>query len=152
MNKNVKIENRRALHDYIILETIEAGIELRGSEVKSIRQGNVSLKDSYAAFEKNQLFLHNMHIAQYPGSFEKIDPLRKRRLLLHKNQLRKWQQKVEEKGLTIIPLSLYTNTKGLMKVNLALVRGKKLFDKRRDIKEKEIKRTIEKHKRYMGAK
>lgn len=150
--QTVKIENKKALYEFFVLETIEAGIELKGSEVKSIRRGNVSLRDSYAAFENNQLYLNNMHIAQYPGSFEKIDPLRKRRLLLHKAELRRWQKKVEEKGLTIVPLSLYTNSKGLVKVNLALVKGKRLFDKRRDIKEKEVKRDIERHKRYSGAK
>ncbi|MCM8816039.1 MAG: SsrA-binding protein, partial [Candidatus Omnitrophica bacterium] len=146
------IENKRALHDYIVLETIEAGIELKGPEVKSIRLGNVSLRESYGAFEKGQLYLNNMHVAQYPGSLEKIEPLRKRRLLLHKSQLRKWQKKVEEKGLTIVPLSLYTNTRGLIKVNLALVRGKKLFDKRRDMREREAKKTIERHQKFMGAK
>lgn len=150
-SKQVKIENKKALHDYSVLETLEAGIELKGSEVKSIRQGSVSLRDSYAAFERNELFLNNMHIANYPCSLEKLDPLRKRRLLLHRSQLSKWQRKVEEKGLTIVPLSLYTNERGIIKVNLALVRGKKLFDKRRDIKEKEIKRHIERHKRYSGG-
>ncbi|HOC02253.1 MAG TPA: SsrA-binding protein SmpB [bacterium] len=153
MGHGVKIENKKAFHDYTILETIEAGIELKGPEVKSIRQGSVSMRDSYAAFEnKSQLFLHNMHISQYPGVLEKLDPMRKRRLLLHRNELLRWQKKVEEKGLTIVPLSLYTNKKGKIKVNLALVRGKKLFDKRRDIKEREIKKQIERHKRLRGAK
>jgi len=142
----VKIENRKALHDYTVIETIEAGIELLGPEVKSIRQGSASLRDSYAGFEGNQLYLHKMHIAKYPGTFEKIDPLRKRRLLLHRNQLTKWQRRVEEKGLTIVPLSMYTNEKGIIKINLALVRGKRFFDKRRDIEEKEVKRHIERHK------
>ncbi|MGB9643154.1 MAG: SsrA-binding protein SmpB, partial [Candidatus Ratteibacteria bacterium] len=130
--KQVKIENKKALHDYTIIETIEAGIELKGPEVKSVRQGSVSLRDSYAGFEGNELFLYKMHIAQYPGAFEKINPLRKRKLLLHRSQLARLHRKVEEKGLTIAPLSLYTNNKGLIKVNIALVRGKKLFDKRRD--------------------
>ncbi|HOK80100.1 MAG TPA: SsrA-binding protein [bacterium] len=150
--RQVKIENRKAFHDYAVIETLEAGIELKGPEVKSVRQGSVSLRDSYAGFEGNELFLYKMHIAQYPGALEKIDPLRKRKLLLHRNQLARLQKKVEEKGLTIVPLSLYTNNKGLIKVNIALVRGKKLFDKRRDIKEREIKRHIEGQKRNMGAK
>ncbi|HOJ31473.1 MAG TPA: SsrA-binding protein SmpB [bacterium] len=152
MKKSIKIENRKALHDYAVLETIEAGIELKGPEVKSVRQGSVSLRDSYAGFEKNELFLYKTHISQYPGAFEKIDPLRKRKLLLHRSQLVRLQRKVEEKGLTIVPLSLYTNNKGIIKVNIALVRGKKLFDKRRDIKEKEVKRHIERQKRDTGAK
>jgi len=152
MKQQIKIENKKAFHDYHILEAIEAGIELKGPEVKSIRQGSVSLRDAYAAFDGNQLYLYKMHIAQYPGSFEKIDPMRKRRLLLHKHQLLRWQKRVEEKGLTIVPLSLYTNNKGIIKVNIALVKGKKLFDKRRDIKEKETRRQIERQKRNMGAK
>jgi len=152
MKQNIRIENKKAFHDYLVLETTEAGIELKGPEVKSIRQGSVSLRDSYAAFENNQLFLHNMHIAAYPGTFEHLDPMRKRKLLLHRNELIKWQKKVEEKGLTIVPLSLYTNKKGIIKINLALVRGKKLFDKRRALKEKEITRHIEREKKLRGAK
>ncbi len=152
MRQNIRIENRKALHDYTVVETIEAGIELKGCEVKSIRQGSVSMRDSYATFENKQLFLHNMHIAPYQGGFEKVDPMRKRKLLLHQNELLRWQKKVEEKGLTIVPLSVYTNNKGIIKINLALVRGKRLFDKRRDIKEREVKRHIERQKRLRGAK
>ncbi|MCM8822576.1 MAG: SsrA-binding protein [Candidatus Omnitrophica bacterium] len=152
MKNQIKIENRKAFHDYSVIETIQAGIELLGSEVKSIRNGNVSLRDSYGRFENNQLYLNGMHIAKYPGSFESINPLRKRRLLLHRSQIQRWRRRVEEKGLTIVPLSLYTNEKGIIKLDIALVRGKKFFDKRRDIKEKEVKRHIERHKRYSGAK
>ncbi|MCM8814623.1 MAG: SsrA-binding protein [Candidatus Omnitrophica bacterium] len=152
MKNRVRIENNKAFHDYHVIETIQAGIELLGSEVKSIRNGSVSLRDSYAKFENGELYLHGMHIARYHGSFGNTDPLRKRKLLLHRSQLQRWQRKVEEKGLTIVPLSLYTNDRGLVKLDIALVRGKKVFDKRRDIKEREVKRQIEKHKRYLGAK
>lgn len=140
---NVKIENKKAYHDYEIIEKLEAGIQLKGSEVKSLREGRANLKDSYAKVINGEMFLFNFYIAPYPNSFEKIEPKRKKKLLLHKKQINKWAQKVEEKGLTIVPLSVYFNDRGLAKVELALVKGKKIYDKRKAIKERELKREIE---------
>lgn len=139
----VKIENRKARHDYEILETIEAGIALKGSEVKSLREGRANLKDSYGKVIDNQMYVFNFYISPYPNSFEKINPLRKKKLLLHKKQILKWKQKSEEKGLTIVPLSVYFNENGRAKMELALAKGRKIYDKRKAIKERELKREIE---------
>jgi len=148
----MRFENKRGYYDYEILEKIESGIVLKGSEVKSIREGKVSFKDSYARVENGEVFLYNFYISPYPFSNEKINPLRKRKLLLKKNEIRRLERKVSEKGLTLIPLSVYFNNKGLVKVELALAKGKKLFDKRRELKEREIKRQIERKMKDMGAK
>jgi SsrA-binding protein len=148
----MKIENKKAYHDYEILERIESGIVLKGSEVKSIRDGKVSFKDSYAKVENGEVFLHNFYIAPYPNSCIKLDPLRKRKLLLKKNEIRRLERKVSEKGLTMVPLSVYFNNKGLAKIELGLVKGKKLFDKRKELKEREIERQIQRKMKEMGAK
>jgi len=137
----MEIKNKKAFFDYEILEKFEAGIVLKGPEVKSIRQGSASLKDSFGKIEKGEVYLY-LYIAPYPSSFEKIDPMRKKKLLLHKNQILKLSKKVEEKGLTIVPLSLYFNKKGIAKVEIALVKGKKLYDKRMALKKKEVERDI----------
>ena len=139
----MRIENKKALHDYEILEKVEAGIVLKGAEVKSLRDGRASLKDSYGKVENGEIFLYNFYIAPYPSSFEKIEPLRKKKLLLKKNQIIRLGRKVEEKGLTIIPLSVYFNSKGLAKVEIGLAKGKKLYDKRKEIKKREIEREIQ---------
>jgi len=148
----MKIENKKAYHDYEILERIESGIVLKGSEVKSIREGKVSFKDSYAKVENGEIFLYNFYIAPYPNSFEKLNPLRKRKLLLKKSDIRRFERKISEKGLTMVPLSVYFNNRGLAKIELALVKGKKLFDKRRKLKEREIERQIQRKMKQMGAK
>jgi len=140
---DIRIENRKAFHDYEILERVEAGIVLKGSEVKSLREGRANLKDAYAKVENGEIFLHNFYIGEYPNSLEKHDPFRKKKLLLKKQEIRRLERKVEEKGLTIIPLSVYFNERGLAKVEIALAKGKKLFDKRRALKEREIRRQIE---------
>ena len=139
----MRIENKKASHDYEILEKVEAGIVLKGAEVKSLRDGRASLKDSYGKVENGEIFLYNFYIAPYPASFEKIDPLRKKKLLLKKNQIIRLGRKVEEKGLTIVPLSVYFNSKGLAKVEIGLAKGKKLYDKRKEIKKREIEREIQ---------
>lgn len=145
--------NRRARHDYEIIETIEAGIELKGSEVKSLRGGQVNLKDSYARVENGEIWLVGCHISPYThGSVFNHDPLRPRRLLLHKDEIRRIERKIVERGYTLIPLSLYFK-RGKVKVELALARGKTLVDKRETIKRKTAKREIErelKHYRYKG--
>jgi len=148
----MKIENKKAYHDYEILERIEAGIVLKGSEVKSIRDGKIAFKDSYARVENGEVFLYNFYISRYPCSLEKLNPVRKRKLLLKKNEIRRLERKVSEKGLTIVPLSVYFNNKGIAKIEIGLVKGKKLFDKRKSLKEKEIKRQIERKMKGMGAK
>lgn len=135
--------NRKARHDYEILDTLEVGIVLQGTEVKSVRQGRVNLNDSYAKVERGEVFLYNMHINPYePGSRYNPNPTRKRKLLLHKYQIRRLVGKTEERGLTLIPLRLYFND-GKAKVELALARGRKVYDKRRVIAERNAQRELE---------
>ncbi|MGB9857211.1 MAG: SsrA-binding protein SmpB [Dictyoglomaceae bacterium] len=136
--------NRRARHDYFILETYEAGIALTGTEVKSLRQGKVSLVDSYADIENGELWLYDLHISPYEqGNIYNHDPKRPRKLLMHKDEIAHLIGKVREKGLTLIPLSIYFNERGWAKVELGLAKGKKLYDKRRDLAEKAEKRELE---------
>ena len=133
-------QNRRARHDYYIEDTIEAGIALIGTEVKSLRAGRASLNDSYAEITGGEVVLQNAHIDQYePASRFNHNPLRPRRLLLHKREIRKLQSKVAERGYTLVPLSLYFKD-GRVKVELALARGKKTYDKREAIKAREQER------------
>ena len=135
--------NRKARHDYHILDTFEAGICLQGTEVKSIRKGMVNLKDSFASIVSNEVFLENMHISPYEhGNIFNHEPLRKRKLLLHKSQIKQLIGKTKEKGLTLVPLKLYLK-RGLVKVEIALAKGKKLYDKRQDIADRDAKREIE---------
>jgi SsrA-binding protein len=130
--------NRKASRDYDILETLEAGIELKGSEVKSLRLGKINLNDSFARIEGNQVILYNAHISPYEqASYLNVEPTRPRRLLLHKNQIRKLTGRLTQRGLTLVPLKVYFNDKGFAKIELALCKGKKLYDKREDIKRRE---------------
>jgi len=136
--------NRKALRDYFILEAVECGIELKGSEVKSLRDGRIGLNDAFARLEKDEVLLYNTHISPYEqASYLNVDPLRLRKLLLHKNQIRKLAEKVSQKGFTLIPLKVYFNDRGFVKIELALCRGKKLYDLREDIKHKEAKIQIQ---------
>ena len=136
-------ENRKARHDYFIHETYEAGIALTGTEVKSLRQGKANLKDSFCRIEHGELLLLGMHSSPYEqGNRFNHDPLRTRRLLMHKYEILKLFGKTKEKGYTLIPLNLYFK-KGKVKVTVALVSGKKLYDKRQALAEKEAKRDIE---------
>ncbi len=136
-------ENRKARHDYFIHETYEAGIALTGTEVKSLRQGKANLKDSFCRIEHGELLLLGMHISPYEqGNRFNHDPLRTRRLLMHKYEILKLFGKTKEKGYTLIPLNLYFKN-GKVKVTVALVSGKKLYDKRQALAEKEAKRDIE---------
>lgn len=135
--------NRKALHDYHILETVEAGIELVGTEVKSLREGRANLRDAYAAVHDDQMYLHNAHISPYShGNIQNHDPLRVRRLLLHKAEIRRLTGKIAEQGLTVVPLRIYFTPKSKAKVELALAKGKQLHDKRRSIAEKDHNREI----------
>lgn len=142
MNKIIST-NRKARHDYHIEETYEAGIVLTGTEVKSVRNSRVNLKDSYARVENGELFLYNMHISPYePGNRFNHDPLRVRKLLMHRMEIGRLAGKIKEKGYALIPLRIYLSG-GLIKVELGLARGKKLYDKRRDIAERDSKREME---------
>lgn len=136
-------DNRKARHDYYIEESVEAGIVLKGTEVKSIRAGRVNLKDAYASIDQGEIFIEGMHISPYEhGNINNVDPLRKRKLLLHKRQILKLEQKIKEKGLTLVPLKIYFNNANV-KVDLAVARGKKLYDKRAVAAEKSARRDID---------
>jgi SsrA-binding protein len=133
-------ENRKAFHDYHVLETFEAGVQLLGTEVKGIREGKANLRDSYARVEKGEVWLYNVHINPYSHrGYVDHDPRRRRKLLLHKLEIRKLIGKTTEKGLTLVPLRLYF-TRGRVKVALSLVRGKQLHDKRETIRKREVDR------------
>ena len=139
----VVTQNKKAFHDYFILDTYEAGIELKGTEIKSVSLGHVNLKDAFIRFKNDEAFIENMHIAPYEqGNIFNHEPLRNRKLLLHKKQIKKLQREVKENGLTVVPTKLYFNTSKL-KVEIALARGKKLYDKRQDLKAKDAKRDME---------
>ena len=136
-------QNKKAFHDYFVLETYEAGIVLQGTEIKSVRKGSANLKDSFIRIKNDEAFIENMHIAPYEqGNRFNHEPLRTRKLLLHKKQIKKLQKEIKENGLTIVPTKLYFNTSKL-KVEIALARGKKLYDKRQDLKAKDAKRDVE---------
>ncbi len=135
--------NKKARFNYEIIEKIEAGIALKGTEVKSIRNRNVSIGESYAQIKDDEGFLHNLHISPYEqGNRENHDPIRVRKLLLHKHEIKKLVAKTQQKGLSLVPLSIYLR-KGKIKVELAIGRGKRLVDKRESIKKKTIEREIE---------
>lgn len=141
--QRVAAENRKARHDYFILETYEAGIALKGTEIKSIRAGKVNLKDSFARIEKGEVLLYNVHISPYEhGNRENHEPLRTRKLLLHRREINRLVGKTQEKGLALIPLRIYFK-RGLAKVELALAKGKKLYDKREALAEREARREME---------
>ncbi|MEE9604287.1 MAG: SsrA-binding protein SmpB [Candidatus Scalindua sp.] len=134
--------NRKARFNYEILEKIEAGISLKGTEVKSVRNKNVSIEESYAQIKNDEVFLCNLHISPYEqGNRENHDPIRVRKLLLHRHEIKKLIAKIQQKGLSLVPLSIYTR-KGIIKVELAVGRGKRLVDKRESIKKKAIEREI----------
>lgn len=143
LSNTVNIENRKARFDYQFLETLTAGMVLKGTEIKSIRMGKAGLSDSYCYFRGDELYVRNFHITEYEdASFYNHEPLRERKLLLSKHELSKWQKKVKDQGLTIVPVSLFINDKGFAKLNIALAKGKKNFDKRDDIKKKDLEREM----------
>ena len=135
--------NRKAFHDYEILESIEAGIELTGTEIKSVRAGKLNLREAYARVQDGQVWLYNMHISPYDqGNRWNHEPLRPRRLLLHRGEIGRLAMKSQEQGLTLVPLRMYAN-KGHAKLELAVVRGKRQYDKRVAIAERESKRDLD---------
>jgi SsrA-binding protein len=143
--KHIKIiaENRKARHDYIIEEEFEAGMVLKGTEVKSLRGGRANLKDSYARIKNGEVFLHQMHIGEYPFAYyDNHDPLRVRKLLLNRQEIKKLYAKVNEKGFSLIPLKMYFKN-GKAKVLIAVARGKRSFDKRESIKRRDAKRELD---------
>lgn len=141
--EKVFAQNKKARHDYFIEKTYEAGLELKGTEVKSIRAGKANLKESYVTIKNGEVFVVGMHISPYKeGNIFNVDPVRTRKLLLNKREILKIGQEVQLKGMTLVPLSLYQKN-GRVKMELAVCRGKKLYDKRESIKEKDIKRNLE---------
>jgi SsrA-binding protein len=135
------IQNKKAKFEYHLLETYEAGIALKGTEVKSIRLGKVQFTDAYCYFNDGELFIKELHISPYDfGNINNDDPRRERKLLLKKKQLKRLKEKSEEKGLTIIPVKIFFSDRGFVKVEIALAQGKKLYDKRQDIKDKDLTR------------
>ncbi|NOY53526.1 MAG: SsrA-binding protein SmpB [Deltaproteobacteria bacterium] len=141
--KKIICTNRKAHRDYFFLDKFEAGMVLTGTEVKSLREGKANLKDSYAQVEGEELFLHSMHISPYThGNIANHEPLRTRKLLMHKKEIRRLIGKIHEKGLALIPVSVYF-VRGRAKVELALAKGKRQYDKRQDIKKREDKREME---------
>jgi len=148
-NERTKViaTNRKARHDYLIEDTIEAGLVLTGSEIKSIRAGQVNLRDGYATVRDGEIWLVNTHIAPYKqASFQNHEPRRERKLLLHRREINRLTGKLQEKGLTLVPLQLYLKN-GRAKVEMGLARGKKLYDKRQSLRERDDRRQIE---RAMG--
>jgi SsrA-binding protein len=145
MSEHVKVisQNRKARHDYEVLETLEVGVVLNGPEVKSLRLGRANLKDGYARPQQGEIFLHEVHISPYENSpLNEQDPTRTRKLLLHRQEIKKLTGKIVEKGLTLVPLRIYFR-KGKVKVELALAKGKKLYDKRESIRKRDIEREAE---------
>ena len=145
--------NRKAFHDYAIEEKIEAGLVLKGTEVKSLREGRVNLREAYATVVEGKVILHNCHIGEYShGNITNHDPLRPRGLLLHKKEIRKLTGKVQQKGLTLIPLRMYFNPRGIAKVELGLARGKKHYDRREAVKQREAGREMERAMKQASGK
>ena len=135
--------NKKAYHDYFIEETYEAGIALHGTEVKSLRMGKCSIKESFVRIENEEVYIYGMHISPYEkGNIFNRDPLRVKKLLLHKSEIRKMKGKIAEKGYTLVPLKVYFN-RSLVKVEIGLAKGKKLYDKRQDIAKKDMRREAE---------
>jgi SsrA-binding protein len=141
--ENLLIKNRKASFEYSFIETLEAGIVLTGTEIKSVRAGKVSLSDGYCLFKDNELFLSNVHIEEYKeGSYNNHEPKRMRKLLLSRRELNKLLAKTKAKGLTIIPVKMYITDRSFAKIEIALARGKKMYDKRQDLKKKDASKQM----------
>ncbi len=142
--KKVIASNRKARHDYFIDQVYETGIVLTGTEIKSIRQGKINLKESFARIDNEEVYVYQMHISPYEqGNRFNVDPVRPRKLLLHKQEIRRLIGLVNQKGLTLVPLSVYINERGKAKMELAVARGKKLYDKRHEIAKRDSDRKIQ---------
>ena len=150
MQKNEKIEsrNRKASFEYFLLDTFVAGMQLLGTEIKAIREGKSNLADAYCIIQDNEIFVKNLHISEYShGAYANHEPRRVRKLLLNKREIKKIQGKLKEKGLTVIPVNLFLNERGLAKLEISIAKGKKLFDKRDTIKTKDVKRQLDRIKK-----
>lgn len=142
--KDINIKNKRARYEYQIMDTFNAGIQLSGTEIKSIRLGKATITESFCAFKGDELLIRGMHIAEYEfGTYSNHEPKRERKLLLNRQELEKIHKKLKDQGLTIVPLRLYITQKGWAKLEIALAKGKKLYDKRESLKEKNTQRDIE---------
>lgn len=149
MQRKINIKNKRARHDYEFIDSYDAGIQLFGTEIKSIRMGKASIAESFCQFKDGELYIVNMFIDKYEwGTHFNHKTRRERKLLLKKNELRKLERQTKESGLTIIPSSLYINDKGLAKVKIHLAKGKKLYDKRESIKTKDLRRDLDRFIKY----
>ncbi|WP_338760616.1 SsrA-binding protein SmpB [Bernardetia sp. ABR2-2B] len=144
IQKSVSIRNRKASHEYHFIDIYQAGVVLQGTEIKSIRMGKVTISDAFCLFIGNELFLRNLHISQYDkGNIHNHEEKADRKLLLKRKELKKLQYDAQDVGLTIIPTKVYVNARGLAKIEVVLAKGKKLYDKRQDLKAKDAKREIE---------
>jgi len=149
VSNNINIKNRRASFEYEFLEKFTAGIQLTGTEIKSVRAGKVNITDGFCFLSNGELFIKNMYIAEYEqGTYNNHEPKRTRKLLLNRSEIDKLQRKKKDVGLTIIPLSLFINKKGFAKLDIALAKGKKLHDKREDLKAKDTKREMDRAKKF----
>jgi SsrA-binding protein len=149
MSDTPVIKNKRAYFEFEILDTYTAGIMLTGTEIKSVREGKVNLSDGYCFFKKDELFVRNIHITEYShGAYANHDPLRQRKLLLTKRELRKIQSKVKERGFTIVPVKMFVSERGFAKLEIALARGKKTHDKRESIKARDTKKEMDRAMKY----
>lgn len=146
--KDVHIKNRKAGYEFEILDKLTAGIQLQGTEIKSLRHGNASINEAFCTIKGDEMFVVNMHIAEYSlGTYANHEPKRVRKLLLHKREILKWKKKVNEKGLTLIPTLLFIADNGKAKLNVALAQGKKVHDKRDSIQERDTKRQLDRLKK-----
>lgn len=144
MSPGINIKNKKAFYNFQLFDKIIAGMQLTGTEIKSIRTGKVSFVDSFCYFIKNELWVRGIHIAEYSfGSYYNHEPKRERKLLLNRRELNRFEKKTREKGLTIVPVRLFVNEQGFAKIEIALAKGKKLHDKREDIKRKDLKRELQ---------
>ena len=144
MHDQIVIKNKKASHEYEFLEKFTAGMVLQGTEIKSIRQGKASIMEAYCRFNNGELFIHNMHITEYDkGGFVNHIPNRTRKLLLNKTEIKRLDKKLKDQGLTIVPTRLFVSQSGYAKLNIALAKGKKLFDKRESLKQSDSKRDID---------
>ncbi len=144
-DEKIVTTNRKARHEYFVLDTYEAGIVLTGTEVKSLRQGNANLSDGYAILKNGEVWLLGMHISPYEqGSYANVDPVRDRKLLLHRSEIRRLIGKIQEKGLTLVPLKVYFK-RNIAKVQLGVCKGKKQYDKRHDIAKRDAERDLRRH-------
>lgn len=144
MSNDIVIKNKKASHEYEFLETFTCGIVLQGTEIKSIRQGKASIVEAYCRFDHSELFIYHMHISEYDkGGFVNHIPTRTRKLLLNKPELKRLEKKLKDQGLTIVPTRLFISESGYAKLNIALAKGKKLFDKRESLKQADSKRDMD---------